>query len=198
MPIEEHPAVAGVVQIDETGRDDSPAAVDRLPRLSPRQPPDRHDSIARNRHVGRHTRRAAAIDDGAAGKNNVVQGKCLAITARRPLRAAGCFNRVLASTKRFSDRHIFTNRGKGGQSAVHKVCALKQPRQLSEVALRWRMVWTILTVSLAALPCAIVRAGSEETSMTRLGRDLFWHLLALVIVVAGLSVLAPVAWWNVQ
>jgi hypothetical protein len=32
--------------------------------------------------------------------------------------------------------------------------------------------------------------------MSRLGRDFSWHLLALAIVIAGLSVLAPLAWWN--
>ena len=32
--------------------------------------------------------------------------------------------------------------------------------------------------------------------MSRLARESSWHLLAFVIVVAGLSVLAPVTWWH--
>jgi hypothetical protein len=34
--------------------------------------------------------------------------------------------------------------------------------------------------------------------MTRLARDFSWHLFALVIVVAGLSFLAPLAWWHAR
>ena len=34
--------------------------------------------------------------------------------------------------------------------------------------------------------------------MTRLGRDFSWHLVALVMVVAGLGILAPLAWWKAQ
>ena len=34
--------------------------------------------------------------------------------------------------------------------------------------------------------------------MTRLGRDLSWHLVALALVVAGLGVLAPLAWWKTR
>jgi hypothetical protein len=34
--------------------------------------------------------------------------------------------------------------------------------------------------------------------MKRVGHDFSWHLLALVIVVAGLGLLAPLAWWHAQ
>ena len=34
--------------------------------------------------------------------------------------------------------------------------------------------------------------------MTRLARDFSWHLVALVLVVAGLGVLAPLAWWQTR
>jgi hypothetical protein len=34
--------------------------------------------------------------------------------------------------------------------------------------------------------------------MTRLARDFSWHVVALVLVVAGLGVLAPLAWWQTR
>src|SRR5438105_5656263 len=32
--------------------------------------------------------------------------------------------------------------------------------------------------------------------MSRMGHDFSWHVFALVMVVAGLSLLAPLAWWQ--
>jgi hypothetical protein len=40
--------------------------------------------------------------------------------------------------------------------------------------------------------------GPQETSMSRPVRDSSWHFLALVIVVAGLGLFAPLTWWNTQ
>src|SRR5947207_15146358 len=54
------------------------------------------------------------------------------------------------------------------------------------------------TISFEVRPCAAVARGgaSREIPMSRMGHDFSWHVFALVMVVAGLSLLAPLAWWQ--
>src|SRR5437764_673926 len=42
------------------------------------------------------------------------------------------------------------------------------------------------------------RRTLRELPMSRMGRDFSWHVFALVMVVAGLSLLAPLAWHQTQ
>jgi hypothetical protein len=101
----------------------------------------------------------------------------------------------LHAPQRHRDRHIFTNPPLSDQTPLHKLCALTLPRQFAPAAF-----------DTAALSCRFspmangaaqeARAGGKELPMSRLARDFSWHLCALVMVIAGLGILAPLAWWD--
>ena len=58
MRIDQHPAVAVVVHVDETRRDNRPLAIDRLSSVAPLKTSDSGDAIAIDRNVGRSSRAA--------------------------------------------------------------------------------------------------------------------------------------------
>src|SRR6187200_1102660 len=59
----EHPAIAVVVNIDETGRHDAPPAIDRLPRLALWQSTDGDDFIPPYGYIRVEARSAGSINN---------------------------------------------------------------------------------------------------------------------------------------
>jgi hypothetical protein len=83
-----------------------------------------------------------------------------------------------------------------GPSQADKLCGLAGLTALAAVGLT-RACWSDDFFREGRFSW-IVRECAVEQKMSRVARESSWHLLALVLVVAGLAALAPVAWWQAQ
>src|SRR5262249_15631737 len=80
----------------------------------------------------------------------------------------------------------------GGQRPDHKVCGLARWGRLNQrCSARTDRLDELANNGGLVRSCA---PGPKETPMSRAAQDSSWHLLAFVLVVAGLSVLAPLTW----